>query len=82
MDEVWVTEGIRPGIVAVSHHLGRWRLAGNQGGTAAFASPVADLVEDGDQRTLALQAGVGGVLLGRPGHRAGLVGIGSGSTRT
>jgi len=23
---VWVTEGIRPGIVACSHHLGRWRL--------------------------------------------------------
>jgi anaerobic selenocysteine-containing dehydrogenase len=22
----WVTEGIRPGVVAMSHHLGRWRL--------------------------------------------------------
>ncbi|MCH7870264.1 MAG: molybdopterin-dependent oxidoreductase [Planctomycetes bacterium] len=25
VDRVWVTEGIRPGVVAVSHHLGRWR---------------------------------------------------------
>ena len=23
---VWVTEGIRPGVVALSHHMGRWRL--------------------------------------------------------
>jgi len=23
---VWVTEGMRPGVVACSHHLGRWRL--------------------------------------------------------
>ena len=26
MDRVWVTEAIRPGVVACSHHLGRWRL--------------------------------------------------------
>lgn len=26
VDKVWVTEGIRPGVVACSHHLGRWRL--------------------------------------------------------
>ena len=24
---VWVTEGIRPGVVACSHHMGRWKLA-------------------------------------------------------
>ncbi len=28
----WVTEGIRPGVVAMSHHLGRWRLDEEQGG--------------------------------------------------
>jgi anaerobic selenocysteine-containing dehydrogenase len=27
--KAWVTEGIRPGVVACSHHMGRWRLAGN-----------------------------------------------------
>ena len=26
VNRVWITEGIRPGIVACSHHLGRWRL--------------------------------------------------------
>jgi anaerobic selenocysteine-containing dehydrogenase len=26
IDKAWVTEGIKPGIVAMSHHLGRWRL--------------------------------------------------------
>ncbi len=25
VDRVWVTEGMKPGIVACSHHLGRWR---------------------------------------------------------
>ncbi len=32
IDKVWVTEGIKPGVVACSHHLGRWRLAEEQGG--------------------------------------------------
>ena len=26
VDTVWVTEGIKPGVIAISHHLGRWRL--------------------------------------------------------
>ena len=26
VNKAWVTEGMRPGIVACSHHLGRWRL--------------------------------------------------------
>jgi len=30
IDRVWVTEGIKPGIVACSHHLGRWRAHKNQ----------------------------------------------------
>jgi anaerobic selenocysteine-containing dehydrogenase len=28
--KAWVTEGIRPGVVACSHHMGRWRLAGER----------------------------------------------------
>jgi anaerobic selenocysteine-containing dehydrogenase len=36
----WVTEGIRPGIVAMSHHLGRWRLHEDQGGARAASSLV------------------------------------------
>ena len=26
----WVTEGIRPGVLGMSHHLGRWRLQRRQ----------------------------------------------------
>ncbi len=29
----WVTEGLRPGVVAMSHHLGRWRLHEDEGGS-------------------------------------------------
>jgi anaerobic selenocysteine-containing dehydrogenase len=29
--KVWVTEGIRPGVVACSHHMGRWRPEGQPG---------------------------------------------------
>ncbi len=28
---VWVTEGIRPGVCALSHHMGRWRLHDGEG---------------------------------------------------
>jgi anaerobic selenocysteine-containing dehydrogenase len=31
VNRAWVTEGIRPGVVACSHHLGRWRLETNRG---------------------------------------------------
>ena len=37
--KVWVTEGIKPGVIAMSHHLGRWRLQENIGlnrGTSAL----------------------------------------------
>ncbi|HKV38550.1 MAG TPA: molybdopterin-dependent oxidoreductase [Blastocatellia bacterium] len=32
VDKVWITEGIRPGVIACSHHLGRWRLSEGSGG--------------------------------------------------
>ncbi len=44
---VWVTEGIRPGVVACSHHLGRWRLKKGEG-TDRWASALVDLQELGD----------------------------------
>lgn len=31
----WVTEGLRPGVVAMSHHLGRWRLHEDMGQRSA-----------------------------------------------
>jgi anaerobic selenocysteine-containing dehydrogenase len=35
--KAWLTEGIRPGVVACSHHMGRWKL-GDQGQRAAMAT--------------------------------------------
>jgi anaerobic selenocysteine-containing dehydrogenase len=36
----WVTEGIRPGVVACSHHMGRWKLAGAAGGQRQLMATV------------------------------------------
>ncbi|MBT8494831.1 MAG: formate dehydrogenase, partial [Deltaproteobacteria bacterium] len=47
VDKVWVTEGIKPGIIAMSHHLGRWRLSDSMGGGAGMFAK-AKLDEDGD----------------------------------
>jgi len=46
---VWVTEGIRPGVVACSHHLGRWRLKQDEG-TDRWASALVDIEELGEGR--------------------------------
>ena len=35
--KAWVTEGIRPGVVACSHHMGRWKL-GDQGQRLSMAT--------------------------------------------
>ncbi len=45
----WVTEGIRPGVVGCSHHIGRWRLD-PEVGTNKIASALADLEELGPGR--------------------------------
>ncbi len=39
VNRVWVTEGIRPGVAACSHHLGRWRRQGTPAGVHGFAAP-------------------------------------------
>lgn len=52
----WVTEAIRPGIVACSHHLGRWRLAKESAGDR-WSTALADLqqVEPGQWRLRQLE---------------------------
>jgi anaerobic selenocysteine-containing dehydrogenase len=40
----WITEGIRPGVVGMSHHLGRWRLNEDEGG-ARLASALVKITE-------------------------------------
>ena len=42
IDKVWVTEGIRPGVIACSHHLGRWRLNEDFGGER-WSSALVDI---------------------------------------
>jgi anaerobic selenocysteine-containing dehydrogenase len=53
VDRVWVTEGIKPGIVAMSHHLGRWRLT-EQDNIGAGMSSLAELDERDDEHRLRL----------------------------
>jgi anaerobic selenocysteine-containing dehydrogenase len=45
VDKVWVTEGIKPGIIAMSHHLGRWRLQENMGQNPGMSN-LAELEQD------------------------------------
>jgi len=46
VDKVWVTEGIKPGIIAMSHHLGRWRLQDDVGVNPGMSN-LARLEDDG-----------------------------------
>jgi anaerobic selenocysteine-containing dehydrogenase len=47
--KAWLTEGIRPGVVACSHHMGRWKLArpGPVGAGAMMATVDLERGEDG-----------------------------------
>jgi anaerobic selenocysteine-containing dehydrogenase len=53
----WVTEGIRPGVVGMSHHLGRWRLQEDQGGARA-ASSLVKITSDGGRYSMRQVHGV------------------------
>ncbi len=44
VDRVWVTEAIRPGVIACSHHLGRWRLHEDAGGER-WSTSLVDLAQ-------------------------------------
>jgi hypothetical protein len=46
---VWVTEGIHPGVVACSHHAGRWRM--HDGGGDKLSSTPVD-IRRGDRKFL------------------------------
>jgi anaerobic selenocysteine-containing dehydrogenase len=49
VDRVWVTEGIRPGVIACSHHLGRWRLQ-ESGGGERWSTALVDLQKEAPGR--------------------------------
>ena len=46
---VWRTEGIRPGVVAASHHMGRWRLS-DALGNERWSSALVDIDRTDDGR--------------------------------
>ena len=46
VDKVWVTEAIKPGIVACSHHIGRWRRMQDEGNR--FLTNTVDIKNLGD----------------------------------
>ncbi len=39
--KAWITEGIRPGVVACSHHMGRWKLDGHRQAGGGLMATVA-----------------------------------------
>jgi anaerobic selenocysteine-containing dehydrogenase len=55
--KAWVTEGIRPGVVACSHHMGRWKPADQEGGQRQSMATVA-LSREGSRWLLRRQRGV------------------------
>jgi anaerobic selenocysteine-containing dehydrogenase len=56
--KAWVTEGIRPGVVACSHHMGRWKPEGQTGGQRQSMATVA-LEHEGSDWRIRRRAGVG-----------------------
>ncbi|HVE72779.1 MAG TPA: molybdopterin dinucleotide binding domain-containing protein, partial [Thermoanaerobaculia bacterium] len=54
--KAWVTEGIRPGVVACSHHMGRWKTA-DEGQRQMMAT--VKLAHEGSSWSLARERGVG-----------------------
>lgn len=47
--KLWVTNGIAPGVVACSHHMGRWRLT-EQNGTDRWVSGLVDIQQGGESK--------------------------------
>jgi hypothetical protein len=57
VDKVWVTEGIKPGVIAMSHHLGRWRLQDDAGVNPGMSSLARLEEEDGKHKLNILRSG-------------------------
>lgn len=47
VDKVWVTEGMKPGVIACSHHLGRWRRPQDEVGNR-WATNTVSIENDGN----------------------------------
>lgn len=57
VDKVWVTEGMKPGIVACSHHLGRWRRPQDQSGNS-WATNTVSITRDGTKWMMKTEKGI------------------------
>lgn len=57
VDRVWITESIKPGIVACSHHLGRWRRPQDPSANR-WAMNLVDISEQNGVWTMRLREGV------------------------
>jgi len=55
--QAWRTDGIRPGVVAASHHMGRWRTGQEQG--RSWGNGQADIEHDGTNWKLSRRDGMG-----------------------
>ena len=53
----WVTEGIRPGVVGCSHHMGRWRPVGETGSGQRQMMATVDLGREGDTWSMSRRSG-------------------------
>jgi anaerobic selenocysteine-containing dehydrogenase len=47
IDKVWVTQGMKPGVVACSHHLGRWKRSQDKGNSWATNTVAISKEENG-----------------------------------
>ena len=56
--KAWITEGIRPGVVACSHHMGRWRLDGGPRGAGGMMATV-DLAQDDSEWAMSRRSAAG-----------------------
>ncbi len=55
--KAWITQGIRPGVVACSHHMGRWKPVGHDGQRMSMATVA--LERDGTRWGLGQKSGGG-----------------------
>jgi len=55
--KAWITEGIRPGVVACSHHMGRWKPEGQEGQQLSMNTVALD--RESTEWSLARKRGVG-----------------------
>ena len=50
--KAWITQGIRPGVIACSHHMGRWKLTGHKQVSPGGMMATVDLNHDDDGWTM------------------------------